>query len=246
MAQLRVNPLDDALLLDTWERTLSLVRPWRELALLSAACGETPEWLARLPIGERDGLLLQVREQTFGQHLDCETACPECFERLELALEVSQIRLPDRVVDAADLHLAVGNRTLTFRLPDSSDIAACYGTLGDAEQMLADRCIVAVTGDGSSPQGESLPPHIRDLVASRMAVLDPLADVTLDLVCPRCGHQWNVGFDPAGFLLKEIDAYAMRLVCEIHQIARSYGWSEEQILALGSARRRRYLELTLQ
>ena len=43
------------------------------------------------------------------------------------------------------------------------------------------------------------------------------------------------------YLWDEIDARARRLLDEVHALARTYCWSEEQILALSETRRRAYL-----
>jgi hypothetical protein len=67
---------DDSRLLDTWDRAAALERPWRELAVLAGASGQSIDDLAKLSVGTRDRLLLAVRIGTFGSRLDCETSCP--------------------------------------------------------------------------------------------------------------------------------------------------------------------------
>ncbi len=52
-------------------------------------------------------------------------------------------------------------------------------------------------------------------------------------------------FDVGGFLWEEIDVRARRLLDEVHALARSYCWSERQILELSETRRRAYLERVL-
>ena len=74
---------------------------------------------------------------------------------------------------------------------------------------------------------------------------DPCLDLALDLVCPGCDHAWSAAFDVGGFLWEEIDVRARRLLDEVHALARSYSWSERQILELSETRRRAYLERVL-
>lgn len=239
--------LDDSRLLDTWDRSAMLDRPWRELALLESACGIPLETLARLSIGERDRLLLALRIGTFGQHLECETACPACGTRLQLALDASQLIVPQRTVAESEFEFTDDAWTVRFRLPNSSDLAACSANevAGEsAEDVLAERCMTVTAPDQSAPV--VLPNRIRARVAERMSVLDPQADVSLNLNCASCNHEWQAPFDPAAFLLREVDSYAARLTVEVHQLARAYGWSEGSILEMGSVRRRRYLSLLLQ
>jgi hypothetical protein len=236
-------PFDEAMLLSAWERTLAVARPWREVALLAAANGEPAERLARLPVGERDRRLLDLREHAFGSRLECETACPACGARLELELTAAEIRSPTRDVQPSDLRIADDGTVVTFRLPDSADVAASRGSLRDPEEFLLSRCVVEATHQGAAVDGAALPLPVRDRVAARMAELDPHAELLLLLTCPDCAHSWQAVFDPAAFLLAEVDAWAARLLSEVHRLARAYGWSEAEILALSPLRRRRYLEL---
>ena len=46
----------------------------------------------------------------------------------------------------------------------------------------------------------------------------------------------------AGYLCREIDVWAARIVDEVHAIAREYGWTEETILNLSPERRQLYME----
>lgn len=49
--------------------------------------------------------------------------------------------------------------------------------------------------------------------------------------------------DTAALLWDEISIRAGALLQEVHRLASSYGWSEEQILALSATRRAHYLAL---
>ena len=82
-------------LLDAWERGVAQHPLERALTLLAAARPEmTPEALAALSVGCRDADLFSLRELTFGPHLVSVTDCPQCAERLELELDVSELRAP--------------------------------------------------------------------------------------------------------------------------------------------------------
>jgi hypothetical protein len=224
--------LDDLHLFDTWDRAAALSRPWRELALLESASGIPVGELARLTIGERDRLLLALRIGTFGNRLECETRCPACDARLELSFNASSLMVPVREINEADLEISVDDAIVRFRLPDSNDIAAALRGEDLAQRVL------------HSP--DSHPSRLRTTLAARIAELDPQSEISLDLNCGACGHQWQSPFDPAAFLFREVEAHVARLTNEVHQLARAYAWSEESILAMGATRRRRYLSLVLQ
>ena len=76
-----------------------------------------------------------------------------------------------------------------------------------------------------------------------MAAADPQADLQLSLACPECQHTWQTPLDIVSYFWSEIQAWATRLLREIHALASAYGWNEAEVLALSSWRRRAYLEL---
>ena len=45
------------------------------------------------------------------------------------------------------------------------------------------------------------------------------------------------------FLWTEIEAWAWRMLSDVHTLARAYGWGERDILALSPTRRQFYLEM---
>ena len=231
--------VDDARLLDAWERVADLARPWRELTLLESTLGIPIDDLAHLSIGARDRLLLELHVGMFGSRLDCETSCPSCGSRLELSVDAEALIVPPRAIESSDLELTEDDWTVRFRLPDSADIDACVDESGDA---IAERCI-SVIARPEQVHVAGIPERVRARVAERMSELDAQADVSLDLTCAVCGDRWQAPFDPAAFVFREIDARAARVTTEVHRLASAYGWSEESVLAMSSARRRRYIEL---
>jgi hypothetical protein len=120
----------------------------------------------------------------------------------------------------------------------SVDLASITGC-DDPERariILAARCL----GDEREPGNP--PPAAVDAVSECLARCDPQAEALLATDCPGCGHRALVSFDIASFLWAELAAEARRLVQEVDALARRYGWCEADI-ALGSARRRLYLEM---
>src|SRR6185295_12170205 len=234
-----MRPLSAPALLTAWERGLAEPPAQRALTLLAAACPETSaEDLARESIGRRDGRLLTLREWTFGP-------------RLETAFDVAEIRLDGAGEGPAEpLSLSVAGCELTFRLPNSLDLAALAAAppgshdLEGARRLLLARCLLALRGtDGGETALDRLPETALQAVADRMAEADPQGDVQLSLACPSCSHAWPAPFDIASYFWTEVDAWARVLLHEIHVLASAYGWWEEDILALSPWRRRAYLEL---
>jgi hypothetical protein len=243
-----MRPLSTRELLDAWERGQAKPPVQRSLTLLAAACPEIPaEDLAHESIGWRDARLLTLREWTFGPHLVSLASCPACGERLEMAFEVADVRASEPGEDATEpLSLAASGCELTFRLPNSLDLAALAAgeATGDARRRLLARCLLGARGpDSKEVSLNNLPEATLQAVADRMAEADPQGDVELALSCPACSHTWPAAFDVASFFWTEVDAWARVLLREIHLLAATYHWCEMDILRLSPWRRRAYLEL---
>ena len=76
-----------------------------------------------------------------------------------------------------------------------------------------------------------------------MAEADPLAEVLVDVVCPACAAQFVADLDIASFVWAEVRARAQRLLRDVDVLARAYGWTEPEVLALTDRRRDAYLAL---
>src|ERR1043166_2600206 len=99
-----MRPLTASKLLSVWERAARKPPVERALLFLGAACPErTAEELAQLPIGERDSMLVTLREWTFGSQLVSRVVCKKCGERLELSLKISDVRVVRELEAAAAL-----------------------------------------------------------------------------------------------------------------------------------------------
>ncbi len=242
--QLPMRALSASELMDVWEWGWNQPPVQRALALLAVAFPETPgDTLAELSIGQRDLCLLTLREQTFGSQLAGLTACPECDARLELSFDVRDVRveLPSEFVEVHSLN--VSDYQVRFRVPNSLDLSALTSTssLSAARQLLFERCLLSAQRDGEAI--DQLPVEVVDAVSARMAEVDPQADVRLALVCPVCRHNWEATFDIVSFFWSEINAWALRILREVHMLASAYGWCESEILALSQQRRQFYLEM---
>lgn len=242
-----MEPLTAAHIVQIWELGQGQHPLDRALTCLAFALPDQPlDILASLSIGRRDGYLLTLRELTFGPQLDSVATCPNCQETLELALKVENIRTGDPSVPLVEpVEWEIDELRLKFRLPNSLDLAATVGlTNADgARQGMLERCVLAASRGEQAVAVADLPETVLAQVEQAIAAADPQADITLDLSCPACGHNWQVLFDIGEFLWAEITAYAQRLLLDIHQLARVYGWAEADILAMSNQRRQYYLEL---
>jgi hypothetical protein len=279
-------------LIGVWEQGLSKSLVKRALILLSAACPDVSiESMAQLSIGQRDRLLLSLREQIFGPQLVSIVSCPACGEQLELMLQVADIQVPplartvssDRLDDLPKSNFSLGSLLtkvlpskvsgvsaavstsqpptpssstfslsmdgyeVHFRLPNSYDLLKIDSpkNLLDGQQSLLGNCLISVQKDGISQSLDRLPDELVEAIATKMAELDPQAEVFFALACPACNHQWQSPFDIVSFFWSELNAWAIRLLKEVHILAAAYGWQEMDILTMNPYRRQCYLEMVL-
>jgi hypothetical protein len=219
-------------ILDVWERGRSTTLPERALDLLvTGGYAGQPESLA---VGDRDALLVELRERTFGATISALSSCPSCGELVEVELTTADLPGDAAAGELLELELALGEDSVRFRVPTAGDLVA-VGAAADVEtgrRILLERCVEA-----------TLAPEHEEAVVARMAEADPGAWTELALACPECGHRWTETFDIVSFLWAELDSCAHRLVGDVHSLASAYGWRESDVLALSPSRRQAYLEL---
>jgi hypothetical protein len=252
-------------LLAVWEEGITQHPVERAVLLLALARTDLPvQALAEVSLGERDALLLALRERLFGTRLHSLALCPACGERLELAFDVNDIRVPPPAPRqlTGEVSIASGDYFVRCRLPSSADllaIADCQEA-NAAQQKLLARCVVSVErtpGEADASQAspssssssssaftvEELPRGVVEAVVEGMQQADPQADIQLSLNCAVCGRGWLMAFDIASYLWEELTDWAERTLREVHALATAYGWREADILAMSARRRQTYLEM---
>jgi hypothetical protein len=244
-----MRSISDPDLLDVWERTLDQKSAQIGLSLLSVTTPDISyEELSNLRIGERDRLLLQLREEIFGSYITGLIRCPECGELLEIALDAMDIRIISRIETPETegcLHLLSESYEISFRMPDCSDLEAVSicKDVSEARYLILRRCIQGVLYQGKDASIEDLPAKLLDSIEEIMANADPQADVLLRAACASCRHEWDAIFDISSFLWGEIDSWARRTLQDVHALASAYSWSEKNILGMSSWRRKCYLDM---
>jgi len=241
-----MRPLSVQEMIRVWERG-DLRSPIDQALLLLEAGGQKGSLsdLAKLHVGERDRLLLQLREKTFGSRFVCSVDCPECSEDLQFEMETRQILQPAPPERAQTFTESAGELTATFRLPNSEDLADAMlvAPLEQGKQRILERCLVSVRKRGAEfGLGELSDGDVEEL-CRLMGNADPQAETRLSVQCLSCGEAWQVIFDITSFFWQEISVRARRALSEVHVLASAYGWSEEAILALSAARREFYLQM---
>ncbi len=196
-----------------------------------------PGQASALTASDRDRLLAALFQSEYGPRIDCTLRCENCGEPFDI-----DFQLPDLMASlgfndqngAGDIYengmlrLDDGRR---LRMPRGDDELAVQGLPADAAAaMLLERCLI----DGTAAAAHE--PSILEAL-ERAA---PIIDADLDAVCPECGTPAQAHFDLQHYFLTTIVQEAPGRIAEIHLLARTYGWSLNEILSLRRRRRRAF------
>lgn len=244
-------------LLTAWEAGAGRPAVDRAVTLAALASGMPPDHVADLPLGECDLLLLALREQCFGPHLDGLAACPACGAELDARIDIDELRVAAEPSPRSEQAIDVAGTEVRLRPLTSRDIGACGG---DRDRLLA-RCVIGTPRVPSGPDAPAWPdapdatdapelpktpePDLLKAIEASLDLLDPQAAVALTLDCPACGTDWQAPVDVTEFVWSEVDRFARRLLADVHTLARVYGWTESDVFAVSPARRRCYLKACL-
>ncbi|MBR0774309.1 hypothetical protein JQ625_05635 [Bradyrhizobium diazoefficiens] len=222
-------------ILALWDQAAGRPRRLRDDALFAAA-GATPT----ASIGAGNAALLALRTRLFGAAWRLRAACPACRTDCEFTADSAALAAGlAPAASAAPPRIANGSGEVALRLPTLSDLehlAAAPDSATATEWLLA-RCL----GGMPSPAPD---PETLARIEAELERCDPGAVVAFALDCPDCGHGWQAVIDIAPALWAEVQAAAERSLLEVDALAREYGWSEAEVLALPQARRAAYLQLS--
>jgi hypothetical protein len=241
-------------LLDLSERGRSVGTATRAMLLIAAAFPErSAQSIEALSLGASDKLIASIRIATFGPLLRAQQPCTACNEAFELAVDL-------RV--ALDLGLALDLDSGAAEVESSNDqvehgsgaqAAAGSGssasprvrplTLGDlaaVEQQRDPARALAVLAKRVATDGAGEALDVQTL-SEALEQADPDAELQVETACPACGQHQLLSIDLASYLWEEVAQRAPRILRDVAELARTYHWSERDILAMSSARRAFYL-----
>jgi hypothetical protein len=206
--------------------------------------------IAEMTIGDRVALLLHLRRISFGDVAQLETRCPACQEPMASDLAISELVRQPQVQPETDYYnIEFDEYSIWARLPCGKDqnLIAQAGSHPDGpinSEIDYARQIVRMCVTRSIPDlPRELPVGLVQKISAKLEVLDPLANIKLNMTCPACNRSFKMPFFVEQFLLLELMMHQRRLEQEIHWLAFYYHWNENEILSLPITRRKRYVEL---
>ena len=223
----------------------------------------TEEVTRTLSVGDRQFLMLKLRELTYGERVEVTLSCPwpDCGERVDIDFRISDIPVKQGKQSSfshkmklsteaiSDLGWEKENGDVYFRIPNGSDqeILAPLLLENEAEALtqLLWRCLFKL-GEHNEPtksQVQDLTPLARMEIEKEMEVVSPAMELNMDAVCPECGRKFTAPFDLQEFFFGEFRTSQELLYREIHYLAYHYHWSESEIMNFPREKRRQYIDV---
>lgn len=206
-----------------------------------APTGDARERLWALTLAGRIGGLLEIHAATTdADDLPLVVRCPydDCGEGMELTLPAGELLAMARDAESEhSIEVTVGAEAFVLRRPCGADQRGwqqrTYADRDEAEAAVIETLVL---------EGQPSP-GVREALADALRAFDPLPAFELDVVCPSCDRRADIPIDLEAVLLNALARGQDRLIRDVDLLARRYGWSEEEVLALPRWRRRRYLAL---
>ena len=213
---------DERWLAEALQDRLSLAAIGNRLLARLAA----PPAAARIPdftLGDRERLLRRIAASLLGVTIERALACPDCGALLE-------VEVPLTGLDAPALPEA--------GLPSEHSAAVHRLRAADLERAAASPDPAAALMRAADPEGGLA----RDALAALVEAADPDADCRLETACPDCGAAAALTIDALALVVEALTADG-GFLADLDTLARHYGWSEAEIVAMPRQRRRRYAAL---
>ncbi len=227
----------------------------------------TAEIARGLLVGDRQYILLLLRQLTFGDKVQATISCPwrDCGERIDIDFNISEVPVtrceqpqafyrmqvePDMLAGSDIPGLQAGTPLeIEFRLPNGADqeVVGPYVAHNQSEALtlLLTRCIKSI-GQNEQAVAEiinALCGKARHQIECEMEAHAPSVELTMETDCPECGRSFIAPFELQDFFFGELKVSTDLLYREVHYLAFHYHWSEEEIMRMPRERRRQYLDV---
>lgn len=203
------------------------------------------EQLLQLTAGDRERLVIAICAVLLGSEVDLVTPCPHCGNLAEVPIRFDQViaSRPAAPLDRVALETGDGRWTARCRPPNCADLAkAAHCSTDAARELLVDCLLDLADPAGNKVASQELPVACEADLAAALWQLDPIAECRIDMECPTCAREIEALIDGYAILRSGLGG-AQRIYSDVYRMARTYHWSEADILSLPLKRRRHYLAI---
>ena len=215
------------------------------LECCTTANGKSPDrdFLWSLTVGTRIEWLLRIvsLDGAFDAPLPVRCRNETCGETVGVELSLAELLS----IHSESTHfITVGceSESRQLRKPTGLDQRSWatqeFPTERAAIESMVQALVVCDKSDALSLDDESL------LAIDRlMQEQDGLVNFSLEVICPCCDSNTKFDMDLQAFALERLQQSQRRLLTTVHQLAKHYHWTEQEIFAVPTWRRNHYLKL---
>ena len=217
--------------------------PQRVTAVLTAALAELggaaaqPETVRALSVADRQYLMRRLAVEIGIEESWIRATCPDCGAAFDIPVRHGELPVKPAGEGYPFVTVETSFGPVRFRVPDGADQEAVAGIPDprEARRALASRC----AHQEEAPLAGELSDEDLDRAEAALEEVAPEVVTRAQAACPDCGQAAEVHLDPYVCF----GAANSGLFLDVHALASAYHWSEREILALPSDRRRLYLSL---
>lgn len=193
-----------------------------------------------LPLYLRDRLVAELYLACFGPSVEAQVLCRHCGEPVGFQFDLPAFM--SEVATVASLaSLGLVQREDGFLEGEGG--AVRLPTLEDERAVahLEEQAAIAWMRARCLRPGDSN----EDVLDAWLEKLGPFVAGSFDVRCSQCSESSEVVFDVCAFLIDALASERALVLREIHWLARYYGWSLSELMALPRSQRRQLVELVL-
>lgn len=230
----RIDPASQsARLLEAWDRACAATEVARG-AVLAQQLGLQPE-AAAATVARTAASMIGLHCACFGDTAEMVMTCASCGESLEVDVDLAACGAGHSTADRREIVTGAG--PMVVRALTINDLIA-VGDCIDPVDALLERLV-----PGGVDNLAALSAADRELIDAVAQDLAGAAGTVISAHCPGCGALARAGLDPTALVWDRVEQWALDQLATVATLARAYGWSEPEVLALSPARRARYLEM---
>jgi hypothetical protein len=216
-----------------------------------------------LLVGDRDYLILRLREMMFGQRVDAMIHCPNlaCSKIMDLSFSLDEIVIERKALKQRSFLVeldvssggAISGRSgalkVEFRLPTGAFQEAASVLVGVSEGSAVSRLLsmcISRVGDVTDIDDaaiNALPAETLRQIEDAIRRQAPSPEIEIEAKCPDCAHEFLFPVDFSRFFFAEMKDNLRNLEYEVHFLAKHYHWAESEILSMTRRKRLRYVSL---
>lgn len=199
------------------------------------------DFLWTLPVGTRIEWLLRIIaiEGAFEAPLPVRCRNETCGEIVGVDLSLAEL-LAIQSESSQFITVDCGGERLELRKPTGLDQRVWATQEFPTERAAIESMVQALCDktDALALDDESL-----FAIDQSMQEQDGLVNFSLEMICPCCESNTQLDMDLQEFGLERLQQAQQRLLTTVHQLAKHYHWTEDEIFSVPSWRRNHYLKL---